>query len=67
MALEAAASFDGGVTAACIAASSAETVDRGMQGLDSILESDSGSEDCKELDIGDTGQLHNSKRWYLCQ
>ena len=51
------------MTAACIAASSsAETVDRGMQGpLDSILESDSGSEDCNELDIDDTGELDNSK------
>ena len=49
------------MTAACIAASSAETVDRGMQGLDSILESDSGSDDCKELDIDDTGERDNSK------
>ena len=51
-------SFDGGVTAACIAAS-AETVERGMQGLDSIFESDSESysEDSQEMEMDDTGEF----------
>ena len=52
-------SFDGGVTAACIAAS-AETVDRGMQGLDSIFESDSDSEDCEEMEMDDTGKFKST-------
>ena len=57
-------SFDGGVTAACIAAS-AETVERGMQGLDSILESDSesDSEDCQEMDMDEAGE---SKSNFYC-
>lgn len=55
-------SFDGGVTAACMAAS-AETVERGMQGLDSIFESDSDSEDCQEMDMDETGE---SKSNFYC-
>ena len=55
-------SFDGGVTAACMAAS-AETVERGMQGLDSIFESDSDSEDCQEMDMYETGE---SKSNFYC-